>query len=463
MSIASAIQTAQGRVAAAYTACNDKGATMPATANQNLSNLATTIETISTGGGGGSVESKDVDFIDYDGTLVASYTAAEFAALTALPANPSHTGLTAQGWNWSLSNAKTHVSTFGKLIIGQNYVTSSGKTEIDIELHEGRLSPYLGISIHGTVVIDWGDNSSTTTITDTSITISQKRTQHIYPAAGKYTITIDVTDGWFQFYNNNNYYPLLSNNNSTVTNNYIYSQCVRNIRLGNNVRVGSYGFCECHKLRTITLPSSLTVFDSSACSNCYSLKSITIPYQITSIATYAMRYCYEMSSISIPNSVTSIGNEPFGSCRALTSLILPAGVTRLGSEIIDYTRIESFVVPNGCSLANKVFNYCQDLSSLTLPNDLVGVPSSMCANNYSLFEITIPSSVTSIGASAFNNCRGISRIYFMPATPPTLANTNAFTNIASDCVFYVPNGCLKAYQTASNWSTYASRMVEMPA
>lgn len=51
MSIATAIESAQGKVAAAYTACNNKGATMPASANQNLSNLATTIGTIPTGGG----------------------------------------------------------------------------------------------------------------------------------------------------------------------------------------------------------------------------------------------------------------------------------------------------------------------------------------------------------------------------------------------------------------------------
>ena len=56
MSIASAITTAQGRVAAAYTACNAKGATMPAT--QDLSNLPATIATISGGGGGGGTTTR---------------------------------------------------------------------------------------------------------------------------------------------------------------------------------------------------------------------------------------------------------------------------------------------------------------------------------------------------------------------------------------------------------------------
>lgn len=50
MSIATAITNAQTKVSDAYTACNNKGATMPQT--QDLSNLATCISSIQTGGGG---------------------------------------------------------------------------------------------------------------------------------------------------------------------------------------------------------------------------------------------------------------------------------------------------------------------------------------------------------------------------------------------------------------------------
>lgn len=37
----------------------------------------------------------DVMFYDYDGTVVAGYSASEFVNLTAMPANPTHPGLTA--------------------------------------------------------------------------------------------------------------------------------------------------------------------------------------------------------------------------------------------------------------------------------------------------------------------------------------------------------------------------------
>lgn len=58
MSIASSIQTKQQQVADAYTACNGKGATMPAT--QDLTNLATCISTIQTGGGGSTLITKTI-------------------------------------------------------------------------------------------------------------------------------------------------------------------------------------------------------------------------------------------------------------------------------------------------------------------------------------------------------------------------------------------------------------------
>ncbi|MBR7042325.1 MAG: hypothetical protein IKI04_02365 [Bacilli bacterium] len=53
------------------------------------------------------VAEKDVNFIDYDGTILYSYTAQEAQALTELPANPTHTGLTSHGWNWTLAEIKT--------------------------------------------------------------------------------------------------------------------------------------------------------------------------------------------------------------------------------------------------------------------------------------------------------------------------------------------------------------------
>ena len=49
----------------------------------------------------------------------------------------------------------------------------------------------------------------------------------------------------------------------------------------------------------------------------------------------------------------------------------------------------------------------------------------------------------------------------MPTVPPTLENVSTFNGMSETCKIHVPKGCLEAYQTAENWSTYADYMVEM--
>lgn len=108
--------------------------------------------------GSSSASKKQINFIDYDGTIVESYTKTEWQSVTALPSNPSHTGLTAQGWNWTKAQIDAQITSVpsSDIWVGQMYITDNGKTRIYIHLEEGRLHPYLGICPNGTVVVDWG-------------------------------------------------------------------------------------------------------------------------------------------------------------------------------------------------------------------------------------------------------------------------------------------------------------------
>lgn len=81
---------------------------------------------------------KDVNFIDYDGTVLYSYSASEALNLTHLPDNPTHEGLTSQGWNWTLADIQSYVSKYGALNIGQMYITDDGATRLYIYVSEER-------------------------------------------------------------------------------------------------------------------------------------------------------------------------------------------------------------------------------------------------------------------------------------------------------------------------------------
>ena len=64
--------------------------------------------------------------------------------------------------------------------------------------------------------------------------------------------------------------------------------------------------------------------------------------------------------------------------------------------------------------------------------------------------MTIPSSITSIGASAFYDCRKLSTVYCYPKIPPK-KGTSAFDGYSLDKI-YVPYSSANAYREM--WSEY---------
>lgn len=365
--------------------------------------------TVNVSGGGGGAGGSDVIFYDYDGTVVQSYSAADFANLTELPANPSHTGLTAQGWNWSLADAKTYVAANGKLDIGQMYITSDGKTRLYYVIPKDglTLNLYLTLASNTELDVDWGDNSEHTTW----VSSDGNNKSHEYSDGGNYTVAITVINGGFSY--------------------RIYGETdyiLKKVEFGSGVTsIGGGAFSECYGLSSITIPSGVTSIGDEAFNYCHALPSITIPNSVTSIGDSAFNYCYALSSITIPSSVTSIGEYVFNNSPALSSITIPSGVTTIGES---------------------AFNYCNALSSITIPNSVTSIGGYAFSSCYALSSVTIPSSVTEIGEGAFYDCKALSSITFEPTTPPELFGD---LSLLTTCVVRVPQGTLEDYTSASNY------------
>ena len=169
-------------------------------------------------------------------------------------------------------------------------------------------------------------------------------------------------------------------------------------------------------LQDVSIGKNVTSIGSDACSSCSSLASITIPDGVTSIDSYAFSSCSSLASVTIPDGVTSVGNNVFSSCFSLVRVTIPDGVT---------------------SISTRAFNNC---SSLT--------------------RVTIPDGVTSISNNAFSYCSGMRYYDFSVCTAvPSLSNTNAFSGIPSDCQMLIPTALYDEWSAATNWATYASKMV----
>ena len=405
-------------------------------------NMPVEIASIQTDGGGSSsspVSANDVTFYDYDGTIVASYSFEEIQALTSLPAGPFHEGLIFQGWNWSLESIKT----MNRVVnVGAIYTTNDGKTRIYITLGEGRMSPLLGCCPNGTVIVDWGDGTTPDTLTGTSTSTIQYTPTHNYTSPGNYVIslTVDGTCGFLGSSTTNDCCYLLKYSTTADTRNLYYQNAITKIELGDGVTsIGIYAFHSCYSLTSLTIPNSVTRIGDGVFYGCYSLTNFTIPNGVTSVGTHTFHSCYSLTSLTIPNSVTRIGDGVFYGCYSLASLTIPDNVTSIG---------------------DSAFQLCYSLTNFTIPDSVTRIGNSVFLNCYSLTSLAISDNVTSIGSNAFQYCYGMAEYHLKPTTPPTLSNTNAFNGIPDDFIIYVPQGSLEAYQTATNWATYASRMQE---
>ena len=433
----------------------------------DVTNFASADVNVSGGGGSASVPPKEVNFYDYDGTVVDAYTASEFANLSAMPANPKHTGLTAQGWNWTLADAKAYVAKYGRLNIGQKYVTTSGDTEIDIQLGIGRNKPYLGCCPNGTVDIDWGDGSAHSTLTGTSTSTLQS-IQHTYPDTSEmFTIKLHMESGSLGLIGNSSAESQVLYNGTTSTSNgqRAYQNAVKEVRCGSHVTsIGNNVFQNCYSLTSVTIPESVTSIGSSAFQSCYSLTSLTIPEGVTSIDTYAFYGCSSLASVTIPEGVTSIGSYAFNNCYSLASVTIPDGVTSIDTyAFANCYSLASVTIPEGVtSIGSYAFRNCYSLASVTIPDSVTSIGNNAFRNCYSLASVTIPDGVTSIDTYAFASCSSLAHLIFEPTTPPT-AGSNAFNSLPSDLVVYVPAGTLSAYQNASNYTNIKNYMVEMSA
>ena len=383
---------------------------------------------------GGGVGGTDVIFYDYDGSVIASYSAADFANLSAMPENPTHAGLTAQGWNWSLADAKTYVASYGKLNIGQMYITSDGKTRLYYVIPKDSLTLdlYLTLEEDTELDVDWGDNSQHTTWASNDGDSSKS---HTYSDGGRYTVAITVVSGGF----------------SCKFSGILTDYSLKNVEFGSGVTsIGSEAFTGCYALTSITIPSSVTSIGYEAFVNCKTLRSITIPNGATSIEYETFAYCNALTSITIPNGVTSIEDSAFNSCQALTSITIPNGVTSIEDSAFAYCyALKSITVPSSVtSIGIETFAYCNALTSITIPNGVTSISSYTFYYCYALKSITIPNGVTSIGNDAFSECYALSSITFEPTTPPEL---DGDMGIPKTCIIRVPQGSLSAYTSASNY------------
>lgn len=243
--------------------------------------------------------------------------------------------------------------------------------------------------------------------------------------------------------------------------------------------LGEGAFYGCAKLTSIDLPSTVTSIDYAAFMNT-GLQAIVLPKGLTTLGDYAFCGSAGLSSVTfLGDPPTSVGTEVFegvasgavgyyvgsdawttalvssttwngltmeelvatftwtvntdGTTATLTGVTIPQGitsievpgtvsdgttsyaVTTLGDglffEVANADLVTSITLPESLTtIGAQVFAYCEALTSMAIPESVTSIGDQVFAYCYTLASVTLPSSTISLGTSLFLNCTALSSI-----------------------------------------------------
>ena len=197
--------------------------------------------------------------------------------------------------------------------------------------------------------------------------------------------------------------------------------------------IGDSAFSSCRSLTSVVIPASVTNIGNSAFAWCESLTSVVIPDSVTNIGDRAFFRCSSLTSVTIPDSVVSIGSWAFSGCRSLTCVTIPDSVIRFGAGVFsDCISLKNFNVNEKYKAEDGMLFFeqnekihlimCYDRKQDNLIPEGINIIESGAFSHSSLEKIVIPSSVTSIGAYAFYECRSLTSLV-IPASVTSMGDS----------------------------------------
>ena len=389
---------------------------------------------------------------------------------TVLPENPTHDGLVSQGWNYDIFEILSELAKTESCVVGQMYTTNDGRSRFYIHIPEdvpaSQKYVYFRIKANkaNDATIHWGDGHP-----ELIAGTSAYNFIHWYATGGDYVISVDPGTSGVVFGGSSSY-SIYGNYGGDYTK---FRTTYRKIEIGNKAEVNTAAFYYCEALETITLPYGLTKLETYTFAYNYGLKGLVIPKGVTKLyGSNFCRSCRNLKAISIPSTVTSFASSASGTVDymfdgnyALKIFSYPSQLKNSGSNVLySCYSLKSVVLNSITIIENSFLNGCHVLERLKIKGSVTSIGSYGIDNCYRLTELYLPSTLTSIAVQAFRYNYSMDAYHFASTTPPTLANSNAFSDNPSGVKIYVPysadHSVLNAYKTATNWSTHASKIYE---
>ena len=191
---------------------------------------------------------------------------------------------------------------------------------------------------------------------------------------------------------------------------------------------GHQGNPLCSKIRSVTIPQSVTSIGDRAFDGCSALTTLSLGEKIKTIGNCAFENCTSLTGVTIPQSVTSIGYYAFEGCTNLNPLTIKGPITSMGNyAFAGSTYLTSLTLCDDIqTIGNFAFVGSTSLKTVTLPKNLTSIGAYAFADCSELKSITIPEKVETIEPDTFNGCSNLESI-MLPA------GLTSFQDKLTDC------------------------------
>lgn len=165
-------------------------------------------------------------------------------------------------------------------------------------------------------------------------------------------------------------------------------------------KIGYGAFIDCDSIESVAVPDTVTRIEGDAFYGCDRLSSITLPDGGCTLEYCSFGYCPNLKSVEIPASATATGAPFAGS--GIESAVLAEGAASVPAYMFDRCKsLSSVSIPRGVTeIGSYAFRECGSLKTIDLPENL-HVIGNYAFYRTGLAEITMPSTISSIGTHAF--------------------------------------------------------------
>jgi hypothetical protein len=206
--------------------------------------------------------------------------------------------------------------------------------------------------------------------------------------------------------------------------------------------------CPVSKSGTYTIPKTVATIGASSFANCNGITSIVISPTTSTIEDGVFNGCLNLTgTFEISAGITSIGLNDFENCPKITAFNVDPSNTAFSftdGMLIDmnYQTIKRCVTSKS--------------GSIVLAPTIMYIDNSAFSNCVNITSITLPKDILNIGQLSFYNCTALQDIFVLSLTPLDMSSSQtAFEGMILDnCTLHVPKGTLAIYQQASVWKYF---------